>query len=153
MNCNEARRLLLASRDGPPPPEAGALPAHLAGCPGCRRLQADLHAGFEAWSEAARSVTVPAADEVWREVRAARHRPTPPVRPSWVRVGLPLAAAAAVAVLLVQSPWRQASSDDLPTELAQVNFVVPGTPEASTLVYEDSESGWLVVWTAESEPI
>lgn len=153
MNCPEARRLLSSSRDGPPPSEADVLSAHLEGCPGCRRLQEDLRTGFESWTEATRSVAVPAADEVWREVRVARHRGTAPVRPAWVRVGLPLAAAAAVAVLLVQSPWRQPSPDGMGSNLAQVNFVVPGTPGASTLVYEDSESGWLVVWTAENEPI
>jgi anti-sigma factor RsiW len=152
MNCPEARSLLSASRDGPPPPGADALSAHLAACPGCRRLQEDLRAGFASWTESARSVAVPAADEMWRDVRSALHRGSTPVRPAWVRVGLPLAAAAAVAVLLVQSPWRQASNTT-ESHLAQVNFVVPGTPGASTLVYEDSESGWLVVWTAENEPI
>ena len=37
------------------------------------------------------------------------------------------------------------------TAAAHVDYVIPGDPAASTMVYVDQDSGWLVVW-AESAP-
>jgi anti-sigma factor RsiW len=155
MNCTRAEHLLLAGRDGPlPPGEDGALQAHLGACAACRRLQGDLQAGYDAWKAGTATVAVPNAGEEWRAVRA-RARDSRGLRPStmWFRLGLPLAAAAAVAVLLVRPPWQASSPDlNIGPAVARVDYVEPGNARASTLVYEDRESGWLVIWATDAEP-
>jgi predicted anti-sigma-YlaC factor YlaD len=156
MNCVHAQHLLLAERDGPlPSREAMDLEGHLKGCPSCRQLHADLRTGFADWKAHTAGVPVPDIREAWRDLRTAReaeHVPHPAA--TWFRIGLPLAAAAAFAFLLVQAPWRPASpavADG--AAIAHVNYVEPGTAGTSTLVYEDRESGWLVIWTAEADPL
>jgi hypothetical protein len=57
-------------------------------------------------------------------------------------LGLPLAAAAAVAFVFL-NPQTSAP------ETARAEFVETGETAGSTMVYVDKESGWLVVWAAE----
>jgi anti-sigma factor RsiW len=155
MNCTRAEHLLLTGRDGPlPPGEDGALQAHLGECDACRRLQGDLQAGFDAWKAGTAAVALPSVGEEWRAVRA-QARDSRRIHPSttWFRLGLPIAAAAAVAFLLVRPPW-QASPPELTvgSAVARVDYVEAGNARASTLVYEDRESGWLVIWAADADP-
>lgn len=155
MNCNRAEHLLLAERDGPlPPGEAGGLQTHLGECAACRRLQEDLQAGFDTWKSRTAAVSIPNAGGEWRAVRdRAREPRRMPRSPTWLRLGLPLAAAAAVAFLFVRPPWQVPAPAMAPeSAVARVDFVEPGNARASTLVYEDRESGWLVIWAADVEP-
>lgn len=153
MKCHDAERLLSAERDGPiPPPEAASLTVHLKGCASCRRLQADLAEGYRRWSAESAERPVPDAQAAWRELRATLHareeRGSSRAWMRWLSFGIPLAATAAVAFLFV----RPAIVGPVGTgSLARVEYVEPGTPGASTLVYEDLESGWLVIWTADAE--
>jgi len=155
MNCHDAETLLLAEREGSlPAPEATRLAAHLEGCASCRRLRADLAEGFRSWTAETAARPVPNAQAAWRDLRTALHEP-PESRKTrtgwrWVSFGLPLAAAAAVAVLLTR-PYFAGRPADAGPGLARVQYVEPGTPGASTLVYEDPESGWLVIWTADAD--
>ncbi len=154
MNCTRAEHLLLATRDGPSPSgEIRPLRDHLAGCTACRRLHEDLQAGFAGWTAETAAFSVPSAGEEWRAVRA-RLRGSGRIQPSttWIRLGLPLAAAAAFAFLLVRSPWREPAPAPTGSSLARVDYVVPGNAGASTFVYEDRESGWLVIWAADVDP-
>ena len=62
----------------------------------------------------------------------------------------PLAAAAAIMfAFLSVKPTPPAR---LEAPVTHVDYVVTGDPTASTMVYVDEDSGWLVVW-AESAPI
>lgn len=150
MNCNDAERLILAERDGPlPSAQENQLSAHLEGCASCRRVRLDLREGFAAWSQQTAAVAVPDAREAWNELRSARRTPRAPApRPvvRWLQFGVPLAAAAMLAVMLVR-PTAPVSDN----AMARVQYVEPGSPGASTLVYEDRESGWLVIWTSDVE--
>jgi hypothetical protein len=58
-----------------------------------------------------------------------------------------LAAAAALAFVVYQ-PAVTSRSDLGPA--ASAEFVETGSPTASTMVYLDKESGWLVVWAADN---
>ncbi len=70
----------------------------------------------------------------------------------------PLAAAAALAIVGIVS-WK--SLQTAPEEEAeffamqgsQVEFVSTDIPDASPVVYTDSETGWTVVWVEQLEPI
>lgn len=101
---------------------------------------------INSWQEETAQVSVPDATAAWASIRARRHRPAESVRrrtPPLFWLALPLAAAAALAVIF------QPSSAPAP-DLARAEFVEAGNADASTMVYVDKESGWLVVWASES---
>ncbi|MCX6955143.1 MAG: zf-HC2 domain-containing protein [Verrucomicrobia bacterium] len=148
MNCRTAQRLLSAERDGAlAAPERAGLAAHVAGCAECRQFQAALGEAGNRLRSAAARVPVPDEERAWqdihREIRAARPEAT---RAWWgpVKWALPLGAAATLAVILAWAP----SDDDLVSQsVARAEFVeVPG--DASSVVYVDDKSGWLVVWAS-----
>ena len=152
MNCHSAQRLLSAERDGAlATGERAGLAAHVAGCAECRQFQARLAEAHEGLKAAAAQVAVPDEGRAWqdihREIRAAR--PTAPR--AWWNLGrwaLPLGAAAALAaVALIAPSWTE---DEARPTVARAEFVeVAGN--ASSVVYVDDKSGWLVVW-ASAEP-
>ncbi|MBI2812717.1 MAG: zf-HC2 domain-containing protein [Opitutae bacterium] len=153
MNCHDIEPLLLAERDGVlTPAQHAALAAHVATCPACRQLRAVTGEAVTFLKTDAANVTVPDADKEWRTLRArlrgetakpARKRPLAPVilrngnRPRnlfWF--GAPLAAAAAITIaFFVTRP----GASPAPTETT-----------ATTIAYVDKDSGWLVVWAAQS---
>lgn len=162
MNCPEAEKLLLASPDGGlSSVEQAALAQHVAGCAGCRQLQADLRSAQEAYRADAAQIAVPDADEEWRllqarmraeqqrERHAARGATTP-----WLKLfGTPLAAAAALAVAFYagRATATRAENDLLIPDVARADFVEVADTSATPIVFRDEESGWLVVWAEESE--
>ena len=131
--------------------ERAGLAAHVAACAECRQFQALLEATQQHLQGVAVQVAVPDEERAWqdihREIRATR-----PVAPrAWWSLGrwaLPLGAAAALAAVAVIGPsW---TDDDGPQAVARAEYVeVSG--EASSVVYVDDKSGWLVVW-ASAEP-
>ncbi len=153
MNCRDSESLILAERDGAlTKPQLAALSDHVAACPACRRLRADLAAAVDVYGSGIAQVSVPDADEAWRELQdrlnspAKREKKHPLAPVIWF--GAPIAAAAAIAfALLPQTP--EPVSLSAPLE-ARAEFVEAGDATASTLVYVDKESGWLVVWAAEA---
>ncbi len=153
MNCRDSESLILAERDGAlTKPQLAALSDHVAACPGCRKLRSELTAATFNYQAGLAAVRVPDADEAWRELQSrmvppARRGKKSPLAPV-IWFGLPVAAAAALAfMLLPQSPEN--ASSNIVTE-ARAEYVEAGDATASTLVYVDKESGWLVVWAAEA---
>lgn len=153
MNCPDIESLLLAERDGVlTPPQHATLAAHLAACPACRQLRADLGEAVAFLKTAAANVTVPDADREWHTLRAQLHgettrpakkRPLAPV----IWFSAPLAAAAALAIgFFVFRP----AAPQVPN-LSPQTSVVADDVAASTIAYVDKDSGWLVVWTTEGE--
>jgi len=145
MNCSEAESLLPAADPGGlSAAQQRALAEHLAACPACREAQAAFTDLLETWRKETAQTPVPTAATMWARVRAQKQVPRRPHRPNpmfWL--GLPLAAAAAVAfVFLTPGPAAP--------ETARAEFVVTGDA-ASTMVYVDKESGWLVVWAADQK--
>lgn len=158
MNCHSAQPLLSAERDGAlPPQERAGLEAHVAGCAECQRFQGAVAKAGEGLRVAAARVKVPDEERAWqdihREIRAGR----PAAAKAWWNLGrwtLPVgAAAAALAVVAVMAPnWMaddaaqvvQVAQADR-AQVARAEFVDVGN-EASSMVYVDDKSGWLVVW-------
>ncbi|MBL9216581.1 MAG: zf-HC2 domain-containing protein [Opitutaceae bacterium] len=155
MNCRDIGDLLLAENDGRiSPPQQAALTEHLAGCAACREQQRSLREALAEFVTDAARVPIPDPAEEWRRLQArlpgqakvVRRRRLAPV----VWFGASLAAAAAITLAYLGS-WAQPLLP-LPAsaEVAQADFVEAGDANASTLVYVDKESGWLVVWAAAS---
>jgi anti-sigma factor RsiW len=158
MKCHDAAPLLSAARDGAlSTPQRAELERHVAGCAACRQLQDELAAATGAFRADAARVTVPDADEEWRLVRARLRAPTQKSRRglapiTWI--GVPLAAAAAIAVAFFigrPAPLGDSMLAGGTTELAHADFVEVTDPNATPIVYADKESGWLVVWAAEGD--
>ena len=173
MTCRDIESLILAERDGAlTPTERAALSDHVAACPACQQLRTQLAASLEAYKAGVASVRVPDVDEAWQDLRAklrepakpAKKRPLAPV----IWFGAPLAAAAAavafvflvnsspkpltevpvaVAAVTAAPPPPPAPYD--PSIIAGADYVEAGDPNASTMVYVDKESGWLVVWATD----
>lgn len=156
MNCREAQDRILTERDGAlDEASRAALAVHVAGCAGCRRVQDDLSAGFEAWRADVANVTVPDAEREWHAVRrrmrggeAGTQRPARSRRSLFTWIALPLGAAAAAALALLISPGPRFD----PAPVAHVDSVEAPGNNASTLVFVDDKSGWLIVWASDATP-
>lgn len=152
MNCRAAQRLLSAERDGAlPSGERAGLAEHVAGCAECRQFQALLAVSQGELSAAAARVVVPDEERAWQDIRRELRADRPAATRLWWSLGrwaLPLGAAAALAAVAVVGPsW---TDDEGPQAVARAEFVeVSGN--ASSVVYVDDKSGWLVVW-ASAEP-
>jgi anti-sigma factor RsiW len=156
MTCRNAERQALSARDGRLD-EAGraALAAHLAQCEPCRRMSENYAIAIEAWRQSEGRTTAPDPDREWQSIRC-RMRVEEADNPArglhaWLPrlpwLAVPLAAAAAAAFFL-QPSQPHPSIARAPENLAQGESAVEPTP-ASTVVYVDENSGWLVVWATE----
>ncbi len=158
MKCREIESLLLTERDGVLTSEQhAALAGHVAACPVCRQLRANLTEATLFLKTDAANVPVPDADQAWHELHArlhdtsarpARKRPLAPV--IWFGSSLAAAAALTFAYLYRKPPPMETVILDNDV-VAEAEFVEAGDPNASTLVYVDKESGWLVVWTTNGD--
>ena len=156
MNCRDTHSLILAERDGAlSPAQRTELSAHLKSCPACRQMRLQVASALEDYARSIADVPVPDANESWREVQGRLNQPTRQRRLAPVIwLGAPLAAAAAVALAFLSlDPTVPPSVEKSRTALAKVQpevaraeFVEAGDVNASTMVYVDKESGWLVVW-------
>lgn len=157
MNCRDIEPLLLAEKDGVlTTAQHAALDQHVAACPACRQMRIDLSAAMSALQADVANVPLPDINAEWHalrsrlnytgSVRPAAKRPLAPV----IWFGAPLAAAAAVAFAFFTLQPPIPNSETL-TDVASADFVEAGNSDASTMVYVDKESGWLVVWATDSE--
>lgn len=163
MNCRDIEPLLLAERDGVLTPKQHAeLAAHVAACPACRQARAIYGEAVTFLKTDAANVAVPDADKEWRTIRAqlhgegakpARRHPLAPV--IWFSAPFAAAAALAFAFFVTRSPVPPTTSLPPPapatTEIARADFVEAGDANASTMVYVDKDSGWLVVWATNTD--
>ena len=166
MNCRDSESLILAERDGAlTKNQLAALSDHVAACPLCHQLRANLAAAVSAYKAEVAAIKVPDADQAWRDLQAnlhrtegksSRKRPLAPV--IWFTASLAAAAAIAFAFFAVR-PTPSTPQAELafnappydPSTIAGADFVEAGDPNASTMVYVDKESGWLVVWATDVE--
>lgn len=129
MSCpigsHEQAELLLAYSAGERnSPEAAALEKHLEVCAACRELVAGQQAVWSALDEW--KAPAPSADfnrrlfaRIEQEV-SLWDRLMQPFRPLWIRLTVPLAAAACVAIMVVvMLDHRPVPSQPVPVELAQ----------------------------------
>jgi hypothetical protein len=158
MNCHEAEQQIFEERDGAlGADEVAALSAHVAHCATCRQTRDNLAAAMESWRVNTGTAAVPDADREWQAVRrrkrngvdlnpkraeTRRHNVIP-----WLAV--PLAAAAAIAFSFFASPDSPRTPAPAP---ATADLAAPPTGDASTVVFVDEKSGWLVVWASAASP-
>lgn len=152
MNCHQVEPLLFAERDGAlSPAQRASLAQHIAGCAACRQLHGEFATALAAWQADVTQVAVPNAATAWTALRPRLAEPQPAHRRKlapiiWLTA--PLAAAAAIALVFLTATHGPLA----PTEVtdARAEFVQPGNANASTMVYVDKDSGWLVVWAADT---
>jgi anti-sigma factor RsiW len=156
MNCRVAQHLLSAERDGAlANHDRAGLDAHLAGCAGCRQTRAIVAGAIDSWKKSTAVIPAPDVERAWQDIRREIRTTEPEKsRSGWAlpRWSLPIAAAAALAVAAIVSPNWKSSDNSTPTiaraQSARADFVeVPN--DASSVVYVDGESGWLVVWAVD----
>jgi len=162
MNCRDSESLILAERDGVLTLEQhAALSDHVAACPACLQLRTTLNSALDTLQADMADAPVPPAAEAWRELQAKLHKParTRPLVPV-IWFSAPLAAAAALAIAFFATrPVPQSTPDEIylaqplhdPSIIAGADYVEAGDPNATTLVYVDKESGWLVVWATDPD--
>ncbi len=159
MNCREARELLCRPDDPTRNDRQSAeLNQHLAGCADCSRIQQEFGAAISTWRSASARVSVPDADREWhairRRIRDAAGQRSPSLRTLFAWAGVPLAAVAAAAVVFLAAPADKplsaprAAASGAP--LARVDSLEAPGNSASTMVFVDDQSGWLIVWASDA---
>ncbi|WP_438482875.1 anti-sigma factor family protein [Oleiharenicola lentus] len=147
MDCRKTESLLLAERDGVlTTDQHAALASHVADCAACREFRAALVESALFLKTETANIAVPDIDQEWQAVRgqlagtrnAARRTPKRQLAPI-VWLSAPIAAAAALAIIFL----NPSNATDSSTQIAAAGEA------ASTMVYVDKESGWLVVWASD----
>jgi predicted anti-sigma-YlaC factor YlaD len=161
MKCRDIEPLILAERDGVlTTGQHAEIEGHAASCSACRKLRADLHESLALYQADVAKVALPNVDNEWQAVRAQLDRPAKPARKRllapviWFGTSLAAAAALALAYVGLQPGQPQVMSAPMPPEtpqIAQADYVEAGDTNASTMVYVDKDSGWLVVWAADGD--
>jgi anti-sigma factor RsiW len=160
MTCRDIEPLLLAERDGVlTTAQHASLDQHVAACPPCRELRARLTTAMTAFRADATNVAMPDIEDEWQKLRVqlrSQEPATPVKKRSLAPViwfGAPLAAAAALALAYFNQQPQSKPTDPISpaTEVAQAEYVEAGDAGASTMVYVDKESGWLVVWASDGD--
>ncbi len=159
MNCRDIEPLLFAERDGALTNEQRAtLEQHVAACPSCQQVRAEIARAMDVFRTDTINVTVPDADEEWQRLRAQlatqpnqTHTRTKLAPIIWI--GGSLAAAAVAFAFVGLRPQAQSPVAPIAPapEVAQAEYVEPGDAKASTMVYVDKDSGWLVVWATDAD--
>ena len=159
MNCRESLRLICAERDAPL--AAGTrshLEAHVAGCASCRQARSNLTTALAFWRHRTASAKVPDADHEWLEVRrclrSGHNSAATASRSSWRLplgwLALPLATAVLAVILFLPRHAVDETTGTLGPSMARADSVeVPGAV-ASTMVFVDDQSGWLIVWATDA---
>jgi hypothetical protein len=162
MNCREAQAQVFAERDGALDPlQRAALDSHVAECATCRRIRDDLAAVFMTWRVEVEKVPVPEAEREWHAVRrrirggveAGAERTSQPRRNLVPWLAVPLGAAAAAAVALFVTPQTPTAIRTSPpaAQVARADSVEAPGNNASTMVFVDDKSGWLIVWASDAK--
>ena len=152
MNCRTAQRLLSAERDGAlASHERADLEGHVAACAECRQARSVAAAAVDHWRTAQARVALPDAERAWQDIHREIRRSTPAnaAGSRWLpRWTIPIAAAAALVFAATQAPrWLHDAdpSTNARPQIARADFVETAA-DASSMVYVDDKSGWLVVW-------
>lgn len=157
MNCQKARKWISLDLDGElSARRAARLQAHLDRCPDCFKVRED----WVAVGARMRGRRIPVAkspEAAWADVRRAIRSDQEErfeAEETWI-IGAPLRWAAAVLLIMIMGSGVFLSLQKGGVGVAraggtQVEFVETGLPDAMPMVYEDSESGWTVIWVVEA---
>ena len=159
MNCREALSLMSTERDAPLEPGArSGFEAHLAECVACRQARSGLTSALDVWRANHASVKVPDADREWLAVRRRRRgdagaeatfsRSSRRTALAWLAMPIAATLIALAFFLPPRAPDQTAGS--VGPAIARADSVeVPGG-SASTMVFVDDKSGWLIVWASDA---
>jgi predicted anti-sigma-YlaC factor YlaD len=157
MNCEKARKWISLEMDGELAPRRVArLQAHLEACAGCRKTR-DEWASVGVRMRERQIPVLKSPEAAWADVRRAIRSDQDEryeEEESWV-VGAPLRWAAAALLVMIIGSGLFLSLQKGAVGMAraggtEVEFVETGLPDATPMVYEDSESGWTVIWVVEA---
>ena len=161
MTCREAQSQMFTEHPvgRTDPAAASAFATHLASCSDCQRIRDELAAALTSWRTQVDTTPVPNAEREWHAVRR-RIRGGAETNPKPGRVGLhwlawlalPLggAAAAAIALMIALPSSPVKTAEVAPPPLARVESVEAPGNNASTMVFVDDKSGWLIVWASDA---
>lgn len=120
----------------------------MAECAACQRWQVELARAMDAVRADAAAVPLPDVEAEWRRLQdrlaAPRRRRLAPI--TWI--GLPLAAAAAIALAFFVT--RPGPAGFASGGIASVDYVEVAGRDATPVVYLDNDSGMLVVWAVDN---
>ena len=159
MKCLKAQEWLSREMDGElSPSRKNKLDSHLAACPACRDVRerwAALRGQFQVREVPPGATAEAAWADVRRAIRTQRPDAGAPESRGWAGVGLRWAYAAAALVLLGVFgvvTLRKPAGPELAAapEGGRVEWVETGLPGASPMVYEDIESGLVIIWVVEA---
>ena len=164
MNCREAQDQIFTERDSAPDASRrAALEGHVASCAACRKIRADLAATFAMWRTDAAKTPVPDPDREWYAVRrrmrggvdSGAEVTVAPRRNLMRWIAIPVAAAAALALSLsvvLQKPAPDGVRGPA-RPVARLDSIELPDNKASTMVFVDDQSGWLIVWASDAPAI
>jgi hypothetical protein len=124
-------------------------------------MQTRLAAALDTWRSAATRAAVPDPAREWSALRRrlrdasapAATRPTAGRPIQWAWLAIP-AAAALVALAILRPPFgpgdEPAASPAMSAVAARADAVEAPGGNASTMVFVDDRSGWLIVWASDS---
>lgn len=148
MNCHTVQEhLTRAVDDDQSASLQTSITAHVESCAVCRQFAANLDELPPLIRTEVESISVPSADEMWREVSAQLNAPDKPRKVApliWITA--PLAAAAALVFTFLPQQNQETDPVIADHSTVQVNYVEVADPDSTAMVYVDKESGWLVVW-------
>lgn len=155
MNCREAEHQIFAERDGAlDETRRAALATHLAQCPGCQRMRENLATALDALRTHSQQVRVPDAELEWQKLRreirgsaGSKSAMAEKRRSPLAWLGLPLAAAAAIAITLSLRPVSD------PAASGEQARTIAKAEAPSTVVFVDDQSGYLFVWADETKSL
>lgn len=163
MNCREVQHQLFAEGDGAlDNSQRAALEGHVAQCADCRRIREDLTTALTVWRIDTARVIVPDAEREWHAVRRkirggmtnAANEQALTRRNIFAWLTIPLGAAAALAVALFvsrPSPQPAHAVPAMPTaQVARADAIEAPGNNASTMVFVDDQSRWLIVWASDA---
>jgi anti-sigma factor RsiW len=157
MTCREAETLIFAARDGAlVESQRASLAEHVAHCEACRRLQAELATAAGVWRARDAAVRVPAVEVEWHAIRRrirgeVLETTTATAWKRWLRPlawSFSTAAAALMLAVFVAPDWFRSQPTTARPDSSYVSYVQVFNTSDEAMVYEDAESGWLVVWVA-----
>ena len=161
MNCAKSEELLSRAMDGElPAAELREFEAHLGSCPRCAALRDE----WARYSALLREPVAPVqtAEAMWADVQRAIRRQREDGREEASVFGWRLRWAGVIIALVLLGAYgvglglRKQSARVVESAAAgkpaEVEFVETDVPGASALVYEDAETGWMVIWVAGMEP-
>lgn len=162
MNCREAQSQIFAEGNGAPgkTPRA-ALQGHVAQCAACRQIQDSLTVALSEWRAGSGRAIVPDAEREWqrvrRRIRGGAEVGDAPARVrrnifAWLTLPLGVAAAIAVTLLVMQQRPSESLFSNTPELTARADAVEAPGNDASTMVFVDDKSGWVIVLASDSAP-